>query len=57
MAAADTVPLLQRINPRRTPMKDLDLSMLTKTEVAVYRLRALFKEHGYTPYKMSKFEA
>ena len=38
-------------------MKDLDLSMLTKTEVAVYRLRALFKEHGYTPYKMSKFEA
>ncbi|MBQ9780324.1 MAG: ATP phosphoribosyltransferase [Clostridia bacterium] len=38
-------------------MKDLDLSMLTKTEVAVYRLRALYKEHGYTPYKMSKFEA
>ncbi len=38
-------------------MKDLDLSMLTKTEVAVYRLRALYKQHGYTPYKMSKFEA
>ncbi len=38
-------------------MKDLDLSMLTRTEVAVYRLRALYKEHGYTPYKMSKFEA
>ncbi len=31
--------------------------MLTATEVAVYRLRALYKEHGYTPYKMSKFEA
>ena len=38
-------------------MKDLDLSMLSKTEIAVYRLRALYKEHGYTPYKMSKFEA
>ncbi len=38
-------------------MKDLDLSMLTKTEIAVYRLRALYKEHGFAPYKMSKFEA
>jgi len=38
-------------------MKDIDSSMLTATEVAIYRLRALYKKHGYTPYKMSKFEA
>ena len=38
-------------------MNDFDISMLTKTEMAVYRLRALYKQHGYTPYKMSKFEA
>ncbi len=34
-----------------------DYAMLTKTEQAVYRLRSLFGGFGYTPYKMSKFEA
>lgn len=34
-----------------------DSAMLTKTEQAVYRLRSLFGSFGYTPYKMSKFEA
>jgi len=32
------------------------ISTLTPSELAVYKLRALFSERGYTQYKMSKFE-
>lgn len=38
-------------------MSDFDLSMMTRTEQAVYRLRNLYGAYGFTPYKMSKFEA
>lgn len=38
-------------------MRAENQAMLTKTEQAVYRLRSLFGSFGYTPYKMSKFEA
>lgn len=38
-------------------MSDFDLSMMTRTEQAVYRLRSLYGAYGFTPYKMSKFEA
>ena len=32
------------------------ISALTPSELAVYKLRALFSERGYAQYKMSKFE-
>lgn len=38
-------------------MSDFDLSMMTRTEQAAYRLRNLYGAYGFTPYKMSKFEA
>lgn len=38
-------------------MSMFENAMLTKTEQAVYRLRSLYGSFGYTPYKMSKFEA
>ncbi len=31
-------------------------SVLTRDELAVFRLRALYSEYGYSQYKMSKFE-
>ncbi len=38
-------------------MSDFDLTMMTRTEQAAYRLRNLYGAYGFTPYKMSKFEA
>lgn len=38
-------------------MSTLNQFPLSKIEQAVYRLRGLFGSFGYTPYKMSKFEA
>lgn len=35
---------------------NLDTSILKKDELAVFALRGLYKSHGYTQYKMSKFE-
>ena len=35
---------------------DKIISALTPSELAVYKLRALFSERGYAQYKMSKFE-
>lgn len=37
-------------------MSTFDLSMMTVTEQAVYRLRSLYGSYGYSQYKMSKFE-
>ena len=34
----------------------LDTSILKHEEKAVYALRALYRQYGYQPYKMSKFE-
>ena len=31
-------------------------SVWKNEELAVFRLRSLYRDHGYTPYKMSKFE-
>lgn len=31
-------------------------NVLQSDEIAVYRLRSLYRSYGYTPYKMSKFE-
>ncbi len=33
-----------------------DMSILKNEEAAVFALRALYKQYGYLPYKMSKFE-
>ena len=33
-----------------------DESILKSDERAVYELRALYREHGYSQFKMSKFE-
>ena len=38
-------------------MSNLNELTLTKTEQAIYRLRTMYGSFGYTPYKMSKFEA
>ena len=35
----------------------MDLSILKKEEQAVYALRSLYRQYGYMPYKMSKFES
>lgn len=35
----------------------MDLSILKKEEQAVYALRSLYRQYGYLPYKMSKFES
>lgn len=34
----------------------IDENVLLSDEIAVYRLRSLYRSYGYTPYKMSKFE-
>ena len=34
----------------------LDTGILKQEEQAVFALRALYRQHGYLPYKMSKFE-
>ena len=34
----------------------IDENILLSDEIAVYRLRSLYRSYGYTPYKMSKFE-
>lgn len=34
----------------------MNTAVLTNEELAVFRLRALYRECGYAPYKMSKFE-
>lgn len=33
-----------------------DLNLLKNEELAVYKLRSLYKSYGYLPFKMSKFE-
>jgi ATP phosphoribosyltransferase regulatory subunit len=33
-----------------------EISVWKNEELAVFRLRSLYRNHGYTPYKMSKFE-
>ena len=35
---------------------ELDQSVLTGGEVAAFKLRSLYRQYGYMPYKMSKFE-
>ncbi len=35
---------------------ELDQSILTGGEAAALKLRSLYRQYGYTPYKMSKFE-
>lgn len=37
-------------------MKTLDTSLLKNEEQAVFTLRALYRQYGYQPYKMGKFE-
>lgn len=34
----------------------LDEKLLRSEEAAVFRLRDLYRRHGYLPYRMSKFE-
>ena len=34
----------------------LDEKVLRNDELAVFRLRALYQQYGYTRFKMSKFE-
>ena len=34
----------------------LEEKILKSEEKAVFALRALYRQHGYLPYKMSKFE-
>ena len=35
---------------------DFDYSVLDNIEIVKYNLRSLFRKHGYSRYKMSKFE-
>ena len=35
----------------------LDTKILKNEEKAVFALRALYRQYGYSPYKMSKFES
>ena len=34
----------------------IDENVLLSDEIAVYRLRSLYRSYGYPPYKMSKFD-
>ncbi len=35
---------------------NIDYSVLSKEEIAVFKLRSIYKKHGYSHFKMSKFE-